>query len=412
MKIDLKIKIFYSFRMKNDFFLHLYYVGLFCCVAFSAQAQEKCGVLGAMQWEPQGVVHRTSEVVIPVVVHVVWRDSSQNISEQRIRAQIKALNADFQARNAELSHLSNQLRGLAGPTGFRFCLARTDPSGSPTTGITRTYTSLPNLGSSRTLDGDWRIFFSDEGGVDAWDTHRYLNIYVCELATFLGIATASNEPNLLGSAQDGVLMDHRAFGTRQTAPPYHLGRTLTHEVGHFFGLAHPWGARLNDCDADDGLADTPPQSGSYIGECPVGERHSCGTPDYYMNFMNFTDDACMAFFTPDQRELMRLFQQEFRPDLPSSELCASQDDTLSFQQAPLKLFPNPTRDFLRLFVGKEADFEYRYAIYHLGSGRLMAEGEGRSGSERALDVRGFPNGVFLMRIFSQGDPRSLLWVKI
>ena len=399
--------------MKKDFFLRLCYVGLYCCVAFSVRAQEKCGVVEGRQWEPNGVVYRTSEAVIPVVVHIVWRDSSQNISDQRIHSQIEALNTDFQANNAERALLPDPLQSLAGSTGFRFCLSQTDPNGSPATGITRTYTSLQNLGSSRTLDGDWRIFFSEEGGVDAWDTRRYLNIYVCELATFLGIATASNEPDLLGSAQDGILMDHRAFGTRQTPPPYHLGRTLTHEVGHYFGLAHPWGARLNDCDADDGLADTPPQAGSYIGECPVGERHSCGTPDYYMNFMNFTDDACMSFFTPDQRELMQLFQQEFRADLPHDGWCAPQADSLPFRQMSIRLFPNPAPDFLRVSVGTGgANVSYRYRLYHLGSGRLMAEGEGRTGNERALDVRGYPSGVFLMRISSQGDTRSLLWIKI
>jgi hypothetical protein len=89
-------------------------------------------------------------------------------------------------------------------------------------------------------------------------------------------------------------------------PPYHLGRTATHEVGHYFNLLHLWGPAANPtCAEDDGVADTPCQSLTYLNQCPQGAGFTCGAPDMTQNFMGLSQDACLLFFTHGQKRRVR-----------------------------------------------------------------------------------------------------------
>jgi hypothetical protein len=244
-----------------------------------------------------GAVAKAAPTVIPVVVHVVHNTAAANISTAQIKSQIKVLNRDFQAQNPDKAKTPTPFKGLVGNARIRFDLATKDPNGNPTQGITRTHTTRPSFGTNDSVK------FAALGGHDAWPRDKYLNIWVCQL-----------RDGLLGYAQfpggeadtDGVVILHSAFGTSGTAAaPFNLGRTTTHEVGHWLNLRHIWGD-TEDCSGTDFVADTPNAAGPNFGT-PNFPRISCSNGpngDMFMNYMDYVDDVAMFMFTHQQVERM------------------------------------------------------------------------------------------------------------
>jgi hypothetical protein len=232
-------------------------------------------------------------ITIPVVVHVVSKRDEENISNAQVKSQIAALNKDFRATNTDAKNVPSVWTGLVADANVQFALATKDPNGKATSGITRTTTtrsSFPADDSVKTRSG---------GGIAAWPTGRYLNLWVCNLgAGLLGYAQFPGGP----ARTDGVVILHSAFGTSGTAAaPFDLGRTATHEIGHWLNLRHIWGDR-NDCGGTDFVSDTPnamlPNYGS-----PAFPHVSCDNGpngDMFMNYMDYVDDAAMFMFTPGQ----------------------------------------------------------------------------------------------------------------
>lgn len=236
---------------------------------------------------------RAGITVIPVVVHVVYSSPEANISDDQIRSQIDVLNHDYRATNTDVGKVPSVWTGLVGDARVEFALAATDPSGAATTGITRTSTAVVSFGT------DDSVKSSATGGADGWPADRYLNIWVCQLSGgLLGYAQFPGGP----AETDGVVILHSAFGTTGTAtPPFHLGRTTTHEVGHWLNLIHIWGDRL-DCTGNDDIADTPPAQRPNYGK-PSFPHVSCGNGpngDMFMNYMDYVDDEAMMMFTQGQ----------------------------------------------------------------------------------------------------------------
>ncbi len=232
----------------------------------------------------------TGVITIPVVVHVVHNTTAENISDAQILSQINVLNQDFRRTNPDANGLWSQ----AADTEIAFCLATVDPSGNPTTGITRTYTTRTSFSSS----GNY-MKFNSTGGKDAWPAGSYLNIWVCDLSS--GLLGYAQFPG--GSAStDGVVCDYAYFGTIGTATaPFNLGRTATHEVGHWLNLRHIWGD--GGCSVDDFVSDTPVSDAPNYG-CATGHV-SCSTVDMVQNYMDYSDDACMNLYTAGQKARMR-----------------------------------------------------------------------------------------------------------
>jgi hypothetical protein len=259
---------------------------------------------------------RTGNVItIPVVVHIVYRTTAQNISDAQVQSQIQVLNEDFRRLNADAVNTPSLFQSVAADAEIQFCLATRDPLGNPTNGITRTQTTKTSF-SVYTDD----VKYSSQGGKDAWPTDQYLNIWVCNLGgNVLGYAQF---PNGGPAATDGVVIDYRYFGRGGSAQaPYNKGRTATHEVGHWLNLRHIWGDA--QC-GDDYVNDTPVQQGPNYG-CPTFPKPSCGnTSDMFMNYMDYTDDACMNLFTQGQKTRMRavLAPNGFRASLTSSLGCS------------------------------------------------------------------------------------------
>ncbi|MBK8848025.1 MAG: fibronectin type III domain-containing protein [Bacteroidetes bacterium] len=260
--------------------------------------------------------NKTSAVItIPTVFHVLYNTSSQNISDARILAQLDVLNKDFARLNADAGNTPSVFQGVAVPTNIQFCLAQRDPNGNATNGINRVSTTKTSFGSS----GD-PMKFSSSGGVNAWPTGSYLNIWVCNLSG--GLLGYAQFPG--GSAStDGVVVLFGSVGgpgTPGTSTPYHLGRTATHEVGHWLNLRHIWGDAT--C-GNDLVSDTPTQQTSNFG-CPSFPKVTCSNGpngDMFMNYMDYTDDACMNMFTAGQSTRMDAVLAGSRASLTTSLGC-------------------------------------------------------------------------------------------
>lgn len=235
-------------------------------------------------------------ITIPVVFHVVYNTSAQNISDAQINAQIEQLNLDFARLNADAGNTPSVFSGVAANTNIQFCLAKRDPFGNATSGIVRKQTSVTSFSTNNAVKK------SSQGGSDAWPASGYLNIWSCNLGN-----------NLLGYAQfpggsastDGVVVLYSSVGSLTqpgTAAPYHYGRTATHEVGHWLNLYHIWGDDGKQCTGSDNVNDTPNQAGENYG-CPVFPKVSCSNGpngDMFMNYMDYTNDGCMNMFTAGQ----------------------------------------------------------------------------------------------------------------
>jgi hypothetical protein len=278
---------------------------------------------------------------IPVVVHVLYSDGSQNISDAQVRSGIEALNRDFRRKSADTVNTPERFRGIASDMQIEFFLATADPLGRATTGIIRKQVSRNGWMA------DDKMKHVSEGGVNGWDPKSYLNIWIVNL---VGGSGYSSVP---GSApeNDGVVINFNAFGTINTTAPFNMSRTAVHEVGHWLGLKHIWGD--SSC-GDDGVDDTPQQS-FFTQGCPTGVRSSCNnTGDMYMNFMDYTNDACMNLFTEGQRSRMRL---QFAAGGRRASLLQSKGLNAPWlQEAPLPvsataaLYPNPAQDYVIIQV--------------------------------------------------------------
>ncbi len=266
---------------------------------------------------------------IPVVVHVVYKAGAQNISDAQIQSQIDVLNEDFRMRNADVSTVPGVFQPLATDARLEFELASTDKDGNPTTGITRTRTNADSF-----TDDD-KVKSSSTGGADAWPAGQFLNIWVCNLQPWLGYAQFPGGP----AETDGVVILHTAFGTTGTASaPFNLGRTTTHEIGHWLNLFHIWGDDAGGCGGSDSVADTPNQGGPNYGT-PTFPTISCGNGpngDMFMNYMDYVDDASMVMFSAGQVNRIQATLDGVRSTIGTSTPCGPEPIKKFEPDGPIK----------------------------------------------------------------------------
>jgi hypothetical protein len=239
-------------------------------------------------------------VTIPVVFHVVYNTASQNVPESQILAQLKVLNDDFRKLNADRVNVPSEFQGIAADVEVQFVMAKRTPVTSispislPTNGIVRKPTGTISFTT------DDKVKKSSTGGDDAWDATKYLNIWLCNLGGgLLGYATFPSSSLSI----DGVVCLYSSV-PGGTAAPYNLGRTATHEVGHWLNLYHTFqgGCSRNANNGGDLVSDTPAEKSSAFG-CPTG-RNTCANiagNDPTSNFMDYTDDNCMNFYSLGQK---------------------------------------------------------------------------------------------------------------
>jgi hypothetical protein len=235
---------------------------------------------------------------IPVVVHVVYNTATQNISDAQIQSQIDVMNADFRKLNADWTGTPSVFQGLVADCEIEFCLAKQDPNGAASTGIVRKSTTTTSFSTNDAVKS------SSTGGDNAWNAAKYLNLWVCNLSG--GVLGYAQFPGGAAST-DGVVITYTGFGTNGTAAaPFNKGRTATHEVGHWLNLYHIWGDDGTGCSGSDLVGDTPNQADENYG-CPVFPAVSCSNGpngDMFMNYMDYSDDACMFMFTTGQKARM------------------------------------------------------------------------------------------------------------
>jgi gliding motility-associated-like protein len=229
--------------------------------------------------------------VIPVIVHVVWNTPQQNISDDQINSQLEVLNEDFRKLNADASNIPELFRALAADCEIQFCLARN--------GIRRIQTNKVSFNNNN--DIKW----SNRGGSNAIEPTQYLNIWVGNLSGgLLGYAQFPNDPRYTIHT-DGIVITTTAFGKRGNVDsPYNLGRTATHEVGHWLNLKHIWG---NAVCGNDMVDDTPIHHNENRG-CPThphtNECDNTTTAEMFMNYMDYTNDECQHMFSIGQKVRM------------------------------------------------------------------------------------------------------------
>ncbi|HEX5003288.1 MAG TPA: M43 family zinc metalloprotease [Bacteroidia bacterium] len=260
---------------------------------------------------------RTSTVVtIPVVFHILYstNNSTQNISTARINDQLVALNEDFTATNADISIVPGAFQPFIGNANIQFCLAQRDPNGNATTGIIRKATTVTSWTTNDSIK------FSSQNGDDAWPRDQYLNIWVGNLGGgLLGYAQFPGGP----ANTDGVVLLNGSVGgpnVMGTTSNYNLGRTATHEIGHWLNLRHIWGD--SNC-GNDFVADTPTQQTANTG-CPAFPHVTCSNGpngDMFMNYMDYVYDQCMVMFSAGQGTRMNSAITSSRSSLLTSLGC-------------------------------------------------------------------------------------------
>lgn len=300
---------------------------------------------------------RGADVTIPVVVHVVYNNDTENISDEQVYSQIDVLNRDFNKENSEVANTPNIFANVVADCGIRFQLATRDPQGLATTGIVRHKSSNSVWG----VNDDIKL--PSKSGFSPWSPSKYLNIYVCDMGTkAIGFSSFPGMPEEV----DGIVIDYKAFGTTGTAKePFNLGRTCVHEIGHWLGLFHIWGD--TDC-GNDYVEDTPTHKTQNKG-CPAFPQYSsCNgvqSVDMTMNFMDYVNDACMYMFTKGQSARMMAIIEKKRSGLMSSDaLLAAPNRQCTIQNIQAKKIDTETAQLTWNNLAGVAAYNLEYrAIY-------------------------------------------------
>ncbi|MDY8135689.1 zinc metalloprotease [Aquimarina sp. 2201CG5-10] len=263
-------------------------------------------------------------ITIPVVIHVINNiERPFNISDAKIRSQIDVLNQDFRKKNPDHQKTPDEFKPFIADVGIEFKITTKDPSGNPTSGIIRTestvtgFHGMSGVGSDIPVE-ELPLYFDDQGGQNAWPSDNYLNIWIADMTDRLGNIPLPGYANPVNAdpRMDGVVIDPRVFGTIEPLLSGHkLGRTVTHEIGHWLNLIHIFAGQTS-CETSDLVDDTPTQYSSYGGH-PQYPQSSCGSNDMHMNFMDYVNDDSMYMFTKGQKQRMR---NVFYPDNPRRAL--------------------------------------------------------------------------------------------
>lgn len=332
---------------------------------------------------------RGEEITIPVVFHVVWNKNSGNVPDEILLQQIRNLNRDFNMLNPDIVKTPDAFKSFVGNPRIQFCLAAEDPWGNPTNGIVRVKTDIIHIAAT-TIDA---LFYSHMGGSDAWNTNRYLNIWIAETGQL--VAAYAIPPWYPNKDMWGIVITPGVF-TRDMKD-----RTIVHETAHYLGLLHLWGYDSYGrptCDYDDGIDDTPTQ---YVPDivCSEHPKITCGTADMTMNFMNYNKDECQYMFTKGQADWMRIFIQLYNPTLLQSRVpCVNLDEKKTLQKR-FSVWPNPIR------AGSSVHVEFEDFVAELGQakiynlfGQKIYEKSYILRNRMEIIVPEIPSGVYLLRL--------------
>lgn len=342
--------------------------------------------------------HQEKSIIrIPVVFHVIWSMNVHNISDAQVYSQLDVLSADYRRFNTDTANTPNDFDSLAADMEIEFCIAHQDPNGNWTDGITRTQSNK----SAFDMSSD-EAKFTSTGGHDAWDANYYLNIWVVPAIVENGMGGILGYAQFPGgnNATDGVVIGYKYLGTMGAATaPFNLGRTATHEVGHWLSLYHIWGDDNGGCWGTDYVDDTPNQA-NYNYDCPTHPHTSCSNSgDMFMNYMDYTDDHCMNMFTFGQKARMQAIMNTSRLSLKTSGRCQANAIGKTKEQIKFNLYPSPASDIVKLewnFITNEKFLEVR--ILDL-SGRVIESMHIPTANNTAeINIANFKSGLYIIQI--------------
>ncbi|MDY0217129.1 MAG: zinc-dependent metalloprotease [Bacteroidales bacterium] len=396
--------------------------------------------------------------VIPVVFHIVYNNSSENIPDSVIHNQIEILNNSYRRTNSDTINTRTLFQNIVGDAKIEFKLAETDPAGNPTTGITRTNSDIEYFGGILPYSSgqnqeitDWvndslfynffRITQDTLGGINAWDTEKYLNVWIGDLRilepnfdnfeelVFFGLATPPidhhNWPDsVLGAVniyEQGVILHYVNIGANNPnsfAAPYNVynglvttGKMLVHEVGHFLGLRHIWGD--GDCNSDDFVYDTPRSNAASQYNCNK-TRNTCfddiygmDLPDMVENYMDYSSGNCQNSFTYGQAAVMQYVLYYYRPNLPNIKVISNVEDNIFYQN--IQIYPNPTNGTITLKFKSEID-NIQINIRDI-TGKLIKNICSTHNNTIIFEIEG-SKGIYFMEILSNNSAATYKIVKL
>lgn len=340
-------------------------------------------------------------ITIPIVFHIVWETAAQNVSNNCINAQLAVLNADFRKLNTDWTKVTQPgWAALVADCEIQFCLATKDPTGASTTGITRTQTTAAPFAMSGNP-----VKFTANGGKDIWDRNKYLNIWVCDLSSgLLGYAQFPGQ----GASTDGVVIDYQYMvgSAGCGTAPYNLGRTSTHEIGHWLSLYHIWGDDGTACTGSDQCSDTPNQAGENYQCWAAGtvRTDACATasPGFmWMNYMDYTDDACMYMFTAGQKaRIVSAMNGSTRVGLKTSaatncSVTAIEETILSDN---ISIFPNPSTGEVSITTLTNINSMDLKVYNAIGEEVVAKKINVSSSGETKINLSSKPDGIYLFEV--------------
>ncbi len=399
---------------------------------------------------------RSSMVLrIPVVYHVIYNTDAQNVSDELLQEQIDILNEDFRRLNENASETRDIFSTIAADAEIEFFLAGEDPEGNPSNGVTRTQTDVTSfinldflslveaigecgldlqdpevlecifefLGLDEGLDID-AMKFAESGGKDAWDTDRYMNVWVANLSLDVG---GMESPFILGFAYppmeapnwpegtlpenidevEGVVLHYQVVGRTNPnigalAGLNDQGRTAVHEVGHYLGLRHIWGD--GDCTEDDGIEDTPGAGSNSqptvdVPTCTeLHDKDSClddMLPDMIENYMDYSIESCQNMFTQEQVDLMRNMLLGPRSGLLENTISSSEDLLIE----SVILSPNPSKGQVEI---SGINNQFNVKVFSQSGQMLFSD----LSSSKYLDLSFLANGLYFLEI-SSGNSKAI-----
>lgn len=299
---------------------------------------------------------------IPVVVHVIYNTSAQNVSNSAIQSMIAQMNLDYTKANSDLNQARSVVQPLAADAQIQFCLAQVDPNGSPTSGIERLQTSKTCWDPNTEAD---KMKSTATGGLNPWDRRYYLNVWIvalCGNTQFQGIGGYAYiaTPNALpSSAIDGLVIDYY-WGMMS-------GHTWSHEIGHYLGLHHTWGdLNSNACgnvfpDTDDGFSDTPDSKEANF-DCTPGASCSGNSSygDLLEDFMDYS--SCPVLFTTQQCNYMNSVLSGSRASLTTTNNCSTSGAPVAnFTGSPTSICVGQSVSFSNSSTGTGNTYSWTFA---------------------------------------------------
>lgn len=369
-------------------------------------------------------------ILIPVVFHIVLNQSqidqmggTQGILD-RINTQLDVVNEDFSGKNADISGVPAAFQSLVGKANITFALAKRDAQGKAKLGIVY---KMKDANFTGFVTQDNSVKRDVQGGSTPWDHTKYLNIWITNILPSQGQGAgqvlgygynADYALNVNGDAAlAGVVIHYLTLGRRTGIGQNFYnsstdkGRTLTHELGHYFNLWHIWGAAASssstDCFDDDGIDDTPLQAGANVS-CPLGVKANCSNRPHpggemYMNFMDYSTDACTKMFSKGQVDRIRI---ETAPGgkthtvtlNPQLAFWPSDVTAVEFNNK-VDIAPNPSTGYFNImFIEKYDELKAITITNAIGQVAKNIDVTDQQKSNYNVDISGLSKGMYIVQM--------------